>query len=139
MSQNAQEYWKEVRSEFHKLVAHVNALGPESLQPRPGAVVVMDPPPRGRQGNLTTSGTDMIYMVSRRNRDRGTQAGVITECFYWSAAKFIVDSTHEIASNDEIAAYLKLHEARRAAMGVTALKSLDEQKRGLKPAMPEGV
>ena len=113
MSQNAQEYWTEVKQERLKIFKYLLALPPSSLQPKD----------RDQDGNPT-----VCYVTSRRNRDRGTSAGhvvlvnvgdigipgVSNAKLGGSAAKLIVDSTHELSTEEEIKKFVMEHQKRRA-------------------------
>src|SRR5579863_6229253 len=118
MSQNAQEYWQEVYQERARLIKVLSSLPESSLQPKD----------RNQNGEPTC-----CYVISRRNRDRGTQAGHVilvsmgnlggpgySARLGGSAAKLIIDSTHDLATDEQIEAFLKIHKKRRIEIAAAA-------------------
>jgi hypothetical protein len=57
---------------------------------------------------------EAVFMVSLRNKEKGINAGAICECDAETAAKMIVEKTHELASEKQIEAWTKAQDAERA-------------------------
>lgn len=99
-SGRSQEYWQEITRTEAKIRDAANA---QQLQLR---------------------GVDAVFLVSlavNRGSSNSARAGVISETTIRSAAKFIVDGTHELASDEQIAEYLRdVKDKRSIASTVTA-------------------
>lgn len=83
MAQRIEEYWERVNRE----AASLNAKIPEGKPQE-------------------------VFIYSLQNYDKGTSEGHITVCETKLAARRIVESTHRLATEDEVEAYLNERNAR---------------------------
>lgn len=98
------EYWREVRSVEATLLA---SLGQDKQS--------------------------VVYIVSVENKSKGTSAGSVCEADIETAARMIVDGTHKVASESEVAAW-KTHQEQT----FKANQAL-ELERKQQFAMPEDI
>jgi hypothetical protein len=103
MGMSMEDYYADVREERNKIL--------KVLAERPG---------------LQPVGQDWLYASTVKNRMAGTIAGVIVELSLKANAKGIchasrlfVDGTHELATDEQISAHLKIHEQRREEMFIS--------------------
>ncbi len=83
MGQRIEEYWERVNKTNEKLIAGLPPGAPEE-----------------------------VFIMSIDNYDKGTNAGHVTSCNTKLAAQRMTESTHRLASDDEIKAFLKARDGR---------------------------
>lgn len=98
MAESIKDYWKSVR----KIAAK---LDPEAAE--------RDAAEDEKEGriHLERSGKE-IWLISTANEATGSTAGTVVSATPWVAARYLKDHTHELASDEQVAAH-KVELARR--------------------------
>ncbi len=109
MSQSVSEFWFDVKEARRQIAKEV-----EGSKEQPHDITF------DRNG-LVTGGT--CWIVSQRNRDRNTVKGDVVLCGVMLAGQRLVESTHELATDEQIVALRNSHEKR-----AREIRELEEKK-----------
>jgi hypothetical protein len=121
------EYYEEIRRTKARLVKELLA-GKHAAQPEPELVTDQ----YGDSEKVPTG----VYLTSVRNRQAGTQAGHVCLAMIDNAAERIVEGTHRVAIEDEIAASLERQAQQRRFHEEQDLK-FDTRSRQFRVKLPE--
>lgn len=91
---DAKEFWAAVREEKAKIIALLTQG------------VAGQPP--------VTDG--VCYITSRKSRSKGVNPGAVTQANFFLAAQRIVEETHELATGEQIAAFVASQQAEASAI-----------------------
>lgn len=119
MSQSVSEFWAGVRDERDQIFA---SLQESEQQPKDA---ILDKAECRAKACVSGFYLGWCYIISIKNRDRGTLAGDMCEATINLAGQRIAEGTHRLATDEEIVDYKEQHKKR----GVDLQRTINEEIR----------